>query len=219
MMYEIGDRVLIGKKRTFAMNSLGYMDIYLGKTMTIAETILQGGNFYYYMEEDEGHWLWDNEMIVKKVEENQLSVKEIFRLGDTTTVVFEDGTFSSVNKAKGDKDDDYAAFCAALAKRVYGSTSKAIKEQEKNFKLMKYKEDWLSEFIRRSREEEELFNKIKMEDQKNQRGRRGRRGPTGPQGAVGPKGDNGRTGEPGITKEEFEIGMNTILLALRRMGE
>jgi len=52
--------------------------------------------------------------------------------GRTSTIVFwNDGTKTKVKNIEQDKPDRYMAFCAALAKKVYGSTDKAQKTVEK----------------------------------------------------------------------------------------
>ena len=43
--------------------------------------------------------------------------------GDYTTVHWNDGTHTPVKRAEDEKDNLYAAFCAALAKKLYGSTA------------------------------------------------------------------------------------------------
>lgn len=50
-------------------------------------------------------------------------VKKIMLNGDYTTVLWADGTHTVVKCMDGDTKDDYSAFTAALAKKVYGSTS------------------------------------------------------------------------------------------------
>lgn len=57
-----------------------------------------------------------------------LDVKNISVQSDGTTVVrWCDGDVTFVRCSKDDKNDLYAAFCAALAKKVYGSTSQVRK--------------------------------------------------------------------------------------------
>ena len=50
----------------------------------------------------------------------------IIKSGPATIVFWADGSKTVVRCAKGTEPDDYTAFCAALAKRVYGNNS-AIK--------------------------------------------------------------------------------------------
>lgn len=44
-----------------------------------------------------------------------------------TTVLWDDGTKTTVKLSDGDIYDEYSAFCAALAKRIYGSNSRIKK--------------------------------------------------------------------------------------------
>lgn len=53
--------------------------------------------------------------------------EKIFRCGDATTVIWKDGTKTTVKLMKGADDSDYGAFTAALAKKIYGGNSKVMK--------------------------------------------------------------------------------------------
>lgn len=68
--YKVGDKVRIVKERAEKItplieriSSLGGMDIWLGKVMTISEIIDDGCVHLYRMEEDGGMWIWNNNMI------------------------------------------------------------------------------------------------------------------------------------------------------------
>lgn len=50
--------------------------------------------------------------------------KKIIRSGECTTVLWKDGTKTIVKRMPGSEDSDYAAFTAALAKKIYGTNSK-----------------------------------------------------------------------------------------------
>lgn len=59
--------------------------------------------------------------------------RKIIYNGVATIVFWDDGTKTVVKRAKGTKDDRYNAFCAALAKKMYGTNStlkKCIKDAE-----------------------------------------------------------------------------------------
>ena len=58
-------------------------------------------------------------------------VKKIMLNGDYTTVLWADGTHTVVKRMYGDTNDVYSAFTAALAKKVYGSTSAVKRIVEK----------------------------------------------------------------------------------------
>lgn len=49
--------------------------------------------------------------------------KRIFKNGLYTTVMWSDGTKTIVKRGEDEPDDEYNAFTAALAKKLYGSTS------------------------------------------------------------------------------------------------
>lgn len=72
MKYKVGDKVLIVGHRTRFMASNGAMDKYLNTVMTIKKVNLVD----YHMEEDEG-WYWSNEEIVGKVVGNRVIKYEI----------------------------------------------------------------------------------------------------------------------------------------------
>ena len=50
--------------------------------------------------------------------------EKIIYNGPATIVFWDDGTKTVVKRSKKDKDNKYNAFCAALAKKIYGSNSK-----------------------------------------------------------------------------------------------
>lgn len=64
--YKVGDKVRIVSKRP-QKNWDPYMDKYLGKTMTIIKSGINGHGVYYCMKEDRndflGHWCWYEYMI------------------------------------------------------------------------------------------------------------------------------------------------------------
>lgn len=60
-------------------------------------------------------------------EQRTITPDKIFRCGDATTVIWKDGTKTTVKLMKGADDSDYGAFTAALAKKIYGSNSKVMR--------------------------------------------------------------------------------------------
>ena len=57
----------------------------------------------------------------------QLTPEKIFRCGNATTVIWKDGTKTTVKLMPGADDSDYGAFTAALANKIYGNNSKAMR--------------------------------------------------------------------------------------------
>ena len=53
--------------------------------------------------------------------------EKIFRCGNATTVIWKDGTKTTVKLMPGAEDPDYGAFTAALAKKIYGGNGKVMK--------------------------------------------------------------------------------------------
>ena len=73
--------------------------------------------------------------------------KHIYKGDGKTVVMWEDGTKTIVKRAEGEPDNDYAAFTAALAIKIYGDNSKVnrivrmTETVEKRKKKKKQKED------------------------------------------------------------------------------
>ena len=64
MKYKIGDVVRIVKERTSLMERTGQMDKYLGTIMTISYVFDNPKcQCPYIMKEDDGEWLWNDDMI------------------------------------------------------------------------------------------------------------------------------------------------------------
>lgn len=63
----------------------------------------------------------------KEKEYVSLDVRRIIKNGPATIVFWEDNTKTVVVRKKGEKDNLYYAFCAALAKRIYGNNSQVNK--------------------------------------------------------------------------------------------
>lgn len=57
---------------------------------------------------------------------DSVTPKHIHYSGDKTIVEFFDGEKVIVSKESGTSDNHYLAFCAALAKKIFGTTSKVI---------------------------------------------------------------------------------------------
>lgn len=65
--YKVGDKVLIVEDRTEYMSRYGGMDKYLGTEMTISDIRERPMENTYAMKEDGGLWVWDDNMIERKV--------------------------------------------------------------------------------------------------------------------------------------------------------
>lgn len=55
------------------------------------------------------------------------SPKKIIRNGPVTVVFWDDGTKTLVRRNADSPDDPYVAFCAALAKKIYGNNTRVKK--------------------------------------------------------------------------------------------
>ena len=84
-------------------------------------SLLPDKDLTYTISGDGGLVRWDKYGIFV---ENTYSVKRIIKNGRGTVVFWGDGTKTVVKRAEDEPDNDYAAFTAALAIKVYGSNSK-----------------------------------------------------------------------------------------------
>ena len=75
-----------------------------------------------------------------KVTNSAPTPTKIIRSGPVTVIFWEDGTKTLVRRAKGAPDDPYLAFCAGLAKKIYGNNSKVKKLIEEKTVETKEKE-------------------------------------------------------------------------------
>lgn len=60
----------------------------------------------------------------------QITPRKVIFSGLKTIVIWEDRTKTIVGCAEGQEYDEYAGFCAALAKKIFGTTSKAKRMME-----------------------------------------------------------------------------------------
>ena len=72
---------------------------------------------------------------------NNYVPKKIMKSGRAPIVFWRDGSKTVVKRAEDEPDNDYNAFCAAVAKKALGSTSKVRKVVEKKTEVKKPKND------------------------------------------------------------------------------
>lgn len=75
-----------------------------------------------------------------RVNEGFVKPARVFFNGDHTTVVWPDGEKTVVGVAPGEKFDEYTGFCAAIVKRLFGSSREAQKFLDKVKVVQKKKE-------------------------------------------------------------------------------
>ena len=68
-------------------------------------------------------------------------VKKIIKSGPCTIVIWQDNTKTIVRLREGEKDDEFAAFSAAVVKKLYGSNSAVTKFLKKKTFVQEKKED------------------------------------------------------------------------------
>lgn len=62
------------------------------------------------------------------------AIRQIIFSGPKTIVIWSDGSKTIVSCSKDDTYDDYIGFCAAVAKKMFGSTSQVKKVIDKYIK-------------------------------------------------------------------------------------
>lgn len=87
----------------------------------------------------------------------------IDQYGTATVVHWSDGSFTAVNCGNADSNNVYAAFSAALAKKIFGSTSMAHKIVDRS---MGSRLDELAERIKKQNREEQLAAEKRNHDRK-----------------------------------------------------
>lgn len=111
--YKCGDKVRIVSKRTQQCWN-PYMDKYLGKTMTIIKSGINGEGVYYCMEEDRddflGHWCWYEYMIagLAEPEREPCTVELRFDGMITTATLKRGGRDVKTAEARCNPEDTYS---------------------------------------------------------------------------------------------------------------
>ena len=91
------------------------------------------GSFYFPYTDYRYVWKRDIDLSAKSLQEllkasnSTPTPTKIIRSGPVTVIFWEDGTKTLVRRAKEAPDDPYLAFCAGLAKKIYGNNSKVKK--------------------------------------------------------------------------------------------
>ena len=67
--------------------------------------------------------------------------KRILKIGRTTVVYWEDGTVTAVRRSTDEPDNDYFAFTAALAKRIFRTNSNIKRILETKTEVQETKDD------------------------------------------------------------------------------
>ena len=87
--------------------------------------------------------MFDSDLLDEDVpfchDDNTTTPKRVIHNGCKTIVIWEDDTKTIVTREEGVADNPYLAFCAAVTKRVFGSTDKAIKAYERTLQRSKRK--------------------------------------------------------------------------------
>lgn len=108
---------------TYATTSTGTYPIGIESLNISSTDFWKIGSGISNKEATNGGFKVKTEEIRKKFLPVMYAPKKIIYNGPATIVFWEDGTKTIVKKAKGEKNNRYNAFCAALAKKLYGNNS------------------------------------------------------------------------------------------------
>lgn len=99
--------------------------------------ISAGNRFKIALTNPESTYTRYSEVKAKSIQEDTTKMKEtpsaaikptkIIRSGPMTIIFWDDGTKTKVRRAEGTQDDPYLAFCAGLAKKIYGNNTRVKK--------------------------------------------------------------------------------------------
>ena len=104
----------------------------------------------------------EKEMEKKKEELKDYEPERILRNGPVTVVFWKDKTKTRVRKSENSTDDPYTAFCAALAKKIYGNNSRVKKILDKKTVESKDKKERKD---KKSMEEEKVYDRDATDSQ------------------------------------------------------
>ena len=136
---KAGDKVVIANEKVGNFwNREGYMDCWLGETMTAFSEPYKSMAGYYIikMEEDGQCWTWYPEMIDHVVSDNKRYNTVIIKI-DGNTVTAHSGKDRGVAKCSPDDEFDAYAGCRLALDRLFGKEEKEEKEERKKVKLVK----------------------------------------------------------------------------------
>lgn len=131
---KVGDKVVIANRKVGRFwNREGYMDCWLGETMTVFREPYKGMEGYYVvkMEEDEQCWTWYPEMVDRLASDNKKTV--VIKI-DGNTITAYSGKDRGMAKCSPDDEFDAYTGCRLALDRLFG---KEEKEENKEVKLVK----------------------------------------------------------------------------------
>lgn len=99
---------------------------------------LMGEELKIQMEDPLQLWLKE---ISKSINVKKLSPERILKSGTATIVFWSDGTKTIVKRSPDEPENEYTAFTAALAKKVFGSNNAIKKIIERKTEVQKPKND------------------------------------------------------------------------------
>ena len=99
---------------------------------------LMGEELKIHMEDPIQQWL---KAASKSINVKKLTPERIIKSGTATIVFWSDGTKTIVKRASDEPENEYTAFTAALAKKVFGSNNAIKKIIERKTEVQKPKND------------------------------------------------------------------------------
>lgn len=119
MKYKAGDRVRIADERITGMDMSGGMDCWLGKIMTVRNVVDEYER--YEMEEDNGLWAWDDDMIAGLVEP-EMTAEEVLKILTEIRDCHKDGRKCKDCPLSSYKNDEVTYCSDNRGVRVFNST-------------------------------------------------------------------------------------------------
>lgn len=104
----------------------------------------------------------------KKYEPKIICPVNIWENGDNTIVQWEDGTKTMVTAEHPESKSTFAGFCAALAKKIYGTTDKVMKQIDKAVENPKLPAKRKKEEAERRKLAREIQHELRVKDRERQ---------------------------------------------------
>lgn len=140
-MLKVGTRVLIMHSGQYD-NSIAHTGGFIRSRYELTMDTKKPKRYRYGVEipgfynrlSDKGlFWFYEDALFVvsgddpKQETLNNIDIKKVIFSGPKTIILWKDGTKTIVSCNEDDRYDEYAGFCAAVTKKVFGTTSNAKK--------------------------------------------------------------------------------------------
>lgn len=124
-------------KKMILSNSFDPLNEPFGEMKQLLAKVAAGDRFKINLTYPESTYTRYSEVKAKSIQEDITKMKKapletikptkIIHSGPMTIIFWDDGTKTKVRRAEGAPDDPYLAFCAGLAKKIYGNNTRVKK--------------------------------------------------------------------------------------------